>query len=213
MKHDIKTTYFKGHSAAICCISPNFNEAFPISATKDDVKIWSQQRQDDLRDKNAALVASFNMVSYKWHGIMCWDVVNLTVLWQLPMEECRFAATFRLSSAFKVQDLRSGTVQCLQWKALITTKTKLANQPLYFAHEGFAVAGAANDMKVWDTECGDQLLSLDHGVFDSNLHREVRQIQYFLWATNCPKQSQATICIVGILSADLGYLAKYYGQH
>jgi hypothetical protein len=59
-------------------------------------------------DQNAAAAASFALVSYKWHGIMyvncslmafitvdlpldfsvrCWDVIKLTVLWQLPMED------------------------------------------------------------------------------------------------------------------------------
>jgi hypothetical protein len=38
-------------------------------------------------------------------------------------------------------------------------------QPVCFAHEGFAVAGAVSEKSVyvWDTERGDQLLSLDHG--------------------------------------------------
>ena len=50
--------------------------------------------------------------------------------------------------------------------AVRTTQYKLAkNQPVCFAHEGFAVAGAANErvVYVWDAEHGDQLLSLDHG--------------------------------------------------
>jgi hypothetical protein len=39
------------------------------------------------------------------------------------------------------------------------------NPPVGFAHKGFAVAGTANNNKVyvWDSEWGDQLLSLDHG--------------------------------------------------
>ena len=39
------------------------------------------------------------------------------------------------------------------------------NQFVCFAHEGFAVAGSANENKVyiWDAECGDELLTLDHG--------------------------------------------------
>ena len=49
MKRYVKTTFFKGHSAAVRCISPDFNDAFPISAAKDDVKIWSRQRQADLQ--------------------------------------------------------------------------------------------------------------------------------------------------------------------
>jgi hypothetical protein len=39
------------------------------------------------------------------------------------------------------------------------------DKPVCFAHEGFAVAGAAggNKVHVWDAERGDELLSLDHG--------------------------------------------------
>ena len=39
------------------------------------------------------------------------------------------------------------------------------NQAICFAHEGFAVAGSVNGNKVyvWDAECGDELLTLDHG--------------------------------------------------
>ncbi len=39
------------------------------------------------------------------------------------------------------------------------------DQPVCFAHGGFAVAGASNETQVhvWDAERGDQLLSLDHG--------------------------------------------------
>ncbi|KAH9024364.1 WD40-repeat-containing domain protein [Lactarius pseudohatsudake] len=164
----VKTTFFKGHSAAVRCISPNFN-TFPISAAKDDIKIWSRQGQTDLQveswelkvklppprtidfrrevevtsvnweNQNAAAIASFAVVSYKWHGIMCWDVTNVTVLWQLPMKDCLQPPTAR---------------------------PKLSkNQPVCFAHEGFAVVGAASDTEVyvWDTERGDQLLSLNHG--------------------------------------------------
>jgi|SRR6266850_2233262 len=38
-------------------------------------------------------------------------------------------------------------------------------QSVCFAHKGFAVAGSANKNKVyiWDAECGDQLLTLNHG--------------------------------------------------
>ena len=41
----------------------------------------------------------------------------------------------------------------------------IKNQPVCFAHGGFAVAGASNESQVhlWDAERGDRLLSLDHG--------------------------------------------------
>ncbi|KAH9008485.1 hypothetical protein EDB83DRAFT_2531766 [Lactarius deliciosus] len=75
----------------------------------------------------------------------------------------RFAATFGLSNFFEVRDLKSGTVQSLQPP---TARPKLSkNQPVCFAHEGFAVVGAVSNTEVyvWDTERGDQLLSLNHG--------------------------------------------------
>jgi hypothetical protein len=44
-------------------------------------------------------------------------------------------------------------------------KTLAETPSVCFAHEGFAVAGAAGESKVhvWDMERGDRLLSLDHG--------------------------------------------------
>ena len=101
--------------------------------------------------------------------------------------DCKFAATFGLSKYFEVHELKSGVTQNMQWKpsinprptsrhignmkvAIQTTQLegqhKLAkSQPVCFAHEGFAVAGAAREkfVYVWDVERGDQLLSLDHG--------------------------------------------------
>lgn len=48
---------------------------------------------------------------------------------------------------------------------LDTQHMRTQNQSICFAHEGFAVAGSANGNKVyvWDAECGDELLTLDHG--------------------------------------------------
>jgi hypothetical protein len=59
----------------------------------------------------------------------------------------------------------------MQWnhvgntKAIVRTTPFANRQPVCFAHEGFAVAGAARERSVyiWDAERGDQLLSLDHG--------------------------------------------------
>jgi len=49
------------------------------------------------------------------------------------------------------------------------------NQSVCFSHEGFAVAGSANENKVyiWDAECGDELLTLDHGGKFVNLRRMI----------------------------------------
>ena len=93
-------------------------------------------------------------------------------------------ATFGLSKYFEVHNLSLGAVQTMQWKPSIdpalafhhvgnmkaaiwsALQHRLSkSQPVCFAHEGFAVAGAAsgNSVYVWDAECGDELLSLDHG--------------------------------------------------
>ena len=63
-----------------------------------------------------------------------------------------------------MRDLKLGTVQSLQWKALTVQPKFAKNHPVCFAHEGFAVAGATSDTKVLvcKTECGDQLLLLNH---------------------------------------------------
>lgn len=46
-----------------------------------------------------------------------------------------------------------------------TQDKPVKDKPVCFAHEGFAVVGAASGNKahVWDAERGDELLSLDHG--------------------------------------------------
>jgi hypothetical protein len=85
--------------------------------------------------------------------------------------DSKFAATFGPLKHFEVHELKSGAIQNMQWKPSIDptelgTQHNLAkSQPVCFAHEGFAVAGAAggNSVYVWDAECGDQILSLDHG--------------------------------------------------
>jgi hypothetical protein len=86
-----------------------------------------------------------------------------------------------LSKAFEVRGLSSGTVQRLRWQGpiipapetrqigklkIVGTQIKpIKDKPVCFAHDGFAVAGAANGNKVhvWDAERGDEMLSLDHG--------------------------------------------------
>lgn len=81
-----------------------------------------------------------------------------------------------------MRELRSRTVQRLQWQGPIipapesshASQLKIGeiqqdkpvkDKPVCFAHDGFAVAGAAggNKAHVWDAERGDELLSLDHG--------------------------------------------------
>jgi WD40 repeat protein len=76
----------------------------------------------------------------------------------------RFVATFGLSK-FEVQKLNSASVQRLQWQGPIAQPELARRSSVCFAHEGFAVAGAAGESRVhvWDAECGDWLLFLDHG--------------------------------------------------
>jgi len=119
----------------------------------------------------------------------------MTAFWRLPMDECgalsispdgRFAATFALSKYFEVRELKTGTVQRMQVPIVPSRSPAgatgdhrmqlgpIKNQPVCFAHEGFAVAGASNESQVhvWDAKYGNQLLSLDHGE-GSNVHAVV----------------------------------------
>ena len=79
--------------------------------------------------------------------------------------------------------MEPGTVQTLRWQGSIIPASEphhvgrlktgptlaqdkpIKDKPVCFAHEGFAVAGAAgrNKVHVWDVGRGDELLSLDHG--------------------------------------------------
>ncbi|KAH8978556.1 WD40-repeat-containing domain protein [Lactarius akahatsu] len=158
----VKTTYFKGHSIPIHCLSPKFNDLFPISGAMDEVKIWKREVRAveqveswelkvklpppsvlDLRrvvevtsvnwqSQDAGTSASLAIVSYRLHGILCWDVAGMTVLWQFPIDECatlslspdgRLAATVDKTNNFEIRDLKSGAVQSLQ------VRTKPAVKP------------------------------------------------------------------------------------
>ncbi|KAH9051234.1 hypothetical protein EDB87DRAFT_1695587 [Lactarius vividus] len=149
----VKTTFFKGHSAPIHCLSPKFNDLFPISGAMDEVKIWKREARAveqveswelkvklpppsvlDLRrvvevtsvnwqSQDAGTSASLAVVSYRLHGILCWDVASMTVLWQFPIDECatlslspdgRLAATVDRTNNFEIRDLKSGVVQSLE---------------------------------------------------------------------------------------------------
>ncbi|KAI9464151.1 WD40-repeat-containing domain protein [Lactarius psammicola] len=151
----VKTTFFRGHSTPIHCLSPKFNNLFPISGAMDEVKIWKLESWElkvklpppsviDLRrvvevtsvnwqSEDAGTSASLAIVSYRLHGILCWDVAGMTVLWQFPIDECvtlslspdgRLAATAGRARNFEIRDLESGAVQSLQWQ--VRTKPAMA---------------------------------------------------------------------------------------
>ncbi|KAH8976923.1 WD40-repeat-containing domain protein [Lactarius hatsudake] len=162
----VKTTFFKGHSVPIHCLSPKFNDLFPISGAMDEVKIWKREVRAveqveswelkvklpppsvlDLRrvvevtsvnwqSQDVGTSASLAIVSYRLHGILCWDVAGMTVLWQFPIDDwCNGSATLSLSpdgrlaatvdktNNFEIRDLKSGAVQSLQ------VRTKPAVKP------------------------------------------------------------------------------------
>ena len=97
----------------------------------------------------------------------------------------RFAVTCGKFTNFEVRELKSGAIRSMQCRApsfpphhmgnlktssmgvtpLDTQHIHIEKQSVCFAHEGFAVAGSINRNKVyvWDAECGDELLTLDHG--------------------------------------------------
>jgi hypothetical protein len=42
VQEHVATNHFKGHNSEVCYLSPRFNDISPISATMDDVKIWTR---------------------------------------------------------------------------------------------------------------------------------------------------------------------------
>ncbi|KAH8981442.1 WD40-repeat-containing domain protein [Lactarius hatsudake] len=189
----VKTTFFKGHSVPIHCLSPKFNDLFPISGAMDEVKIWK-------REVRAVEQVESWELKVKLPPPECWDVAGMTVLWQFPIDDwCNGSATLSLSpdgrlaatvdktNNFEIRDLKSGAVQSLQVRTKPAVKPhgirdlktgatttqgegqiglpRLPSQHVSFAHEGFAVTGVGGDNKVfvWDAERGDQLLCLEHG--------------------------------------------------
>jgi len=136
------------------------------------------------------------MVSMKYFfiSVHCWLCPNYSSMLSLSPDG-RFAATCGKFTNFKVQELKSGAVHSMQCQvpshpAYCVGNSKITamqvtppdtqhmcteNQSVCFSHEGFAVASSANENKVyvWDTECGDKLLTLDHGGKFVNLRRMI----------------------------------------
>ncbi|KAH9064931.1 hypothetical protein EDB87DRAFT_1574671 [Lactarius vividus] len=116
----VKTTFFKGHSPPIHCLSPKFNDLFPISGAMDEVKIWKHEVQAveqveswELKVKlpppsvlDLCQVVEVTSVNWKSQdvgtsaslAVVCWDVAGMTVLWQFPIDKwCNGSATLSLS--------------------------------------------------------------------------------------------------------------------
>lgn len=72
-----------------------------------------------------------------------------------------WAAVYSVSHAFEVYDVETHRlVQALPFEA----QSNLASPPIAFAHDGFAIVGGVRGKAyIWDTECGDELASLNHG--------------------------------------------------
>jgi hypothetical protein len=127
-----------------------------------------------------------------WRNGKCGAFLRVCTLLIMPYSSTlsispdgRFAATCGKFINFEVRALKSGAVRSMQCQVPSFSSHRVGNsktstmrvtpmdvqhmctekQSVCFAHEGFAVAGSANESKVyiWDAECGDQLLTLDHG--------------------------------------------------
>jgi hypothetical protein len=71
------------------------------------------------------------------------------------------AAVYSVSHAFEVHDIETHhLVQALPFEA----QSDLPSPPITFAHDSFAIVGGVQGKAyIWDTDCGDELASLNHG--------------------------------------------------
>ena len=71
------------------------------------------------------------------------------------------AAVYGVSNSFEIHDMEARRlVQALPWEA----RSDLTSPPVSFAHDGFAIInGGRGNVRVWDTERGDELQVLHHG--------------------------------------------------
>ncbi|KAH9997446.1 hypothetical protein BJV74DRAFT_794940 [Russula compacta] len=237
----------RGHSIPVSCISLQFNDIFPISMSMDEVKIWrykgetgpSQQvlgmksrlpppcgidncqvevTSVNWKSQDDTAAASFALVSYRWHGIIlifsirCWDHLPIGE-WYINAVLCRFHhrldppqwCTFPMAQ--------------WQWQGPIVQPELVRCSSMCFAHEGFAVAGAAGESRVhvWDAECGDWLLFLDHGK-DFKIHTlmttYVQDDDHFLIVSGGKNQGKAYVLLwVTVPSTIMASVPLAYARH
>ncbi|KAH9021464.1 WD40-repeat-containing domain protein [Lactarius pseudohatsudake] len=114
----------------------------------------------------------FILTSYLWHGVMCWDLASLAIMWRLAIPDClslaltldgSLVAAYGASDSFEVHDTRTRRLmQALPWEARPDPSSE--SPPVAFAHEGFAIiSGGQGKASIWDVEHGDELQTLIHG--------------------------------------------------
>ncbi|KAI9456346.1 WD40-repeat-containing domain protein [Lactarius psammicola] len=112
----------------------------------------------------------FVVSSYQWHGVLCWDLTSLSIMWRLANPDCSslalapdgaLMAIYSISHAFEVHDVETHRLaQALPFESA----SDLVSPPIAFAHDGFAIIGGVRGRAcIWDTECGDELQALNHG--------------------------------------------------
>jgi hypothetical protein len=93
-----------------------------------------------------------------------WETATLTRLYSSSLAlapDGTLAAIYSLSHTFEVHDVET---HCLVQALPSEAQSDLALPLIAFAHDGFAITGGVRGKAyIWDTECGDELASLNHG--------------------------------------------------
>ncbi|KAA1479807.1 WD40 repeat-like protein [Dentipellis sp. KUC8613] len=140
-----------------------------LEDTKDVIAVsihWHEQPRH-IRDN---VCDGTLLVSYLWHGTICWDLTSLTMVWRIPALNCLSAALspdhcwlamFRLPHEFQIYNIKS---DFRAQKMQAPLETGVQQLPVVFGHDGLALIGgsATGRVRVWDTTSGDRLQVLVH---------------------------------------------------
>ncbi|TDL19994.1 WD40 repeat-like protein [Rickenella mellea] len=191
----INSQGFVAHSKPVEYLSLWSSPDLMVSGAHNEVKVWRSGERDMWKEiwlvpepaetayssRMAVIVTSVHwlnvssedaiIVTYLYHGIVCWNTMCSTARWTIPLPSCAassFSAPYQslvistLSGHFDVYQIGTGVKIC-------TFSTKQAAQarkilPVLFIHEGQAVVSgsAVGQVKIWDPRKGEKIQTLKH---------------------------------------------------
>ncbi|KAI0055519.1 WD40 repeat-like protein [Artomyces pyxidatus] len=192
----VRATFLYAHRDPLECLTSQPKDGNIVSGACGEVIVWKRGRnwtQEEswetlqtvphppMFTNQPPIVTSLNwnsdgelLVSYKWHGLICWQLSSATIIWRISMDQCEtlslssnrsLAAAYSPHRGFEVYDLTHRRFKrAMHWAELDRSRTE--KLPVVFAHGDFAVVGGSfsGRVSVWDVEQGDILFSLDHGA-------------------------------------------------
>ncbi|KAI0058228.1 WD40 repeat-like protein [Artomyces pyxidatus] len=116
------------------------------------------------------------VVSYLWHGIICWGLNSLAPQWRIAHRGCfsfdlspdlSTLAVHAETSRFDIYDVTSRMkLRSLEVEKGDGASIGQSSLPVQFIHDGLAVLGGSyvGNVRIWDLETGDRLQVLRHGA-------------------------------------------------